>query len=482
MHRSLKHERHTRVLDNAGRSLGGCMVDRTIFDGVIRAIIALVTLLLGGYADAHGVIPTQPQTVPGYTNGTYPECGITTTPGALFQCVGDWLTIKPSSGNHSGSLWSVTKVVEVALAPDATPADATYGSGTWKVTWTCTNSGGGYQPSECGWGFSEDSYNAVVVYNTTTTTYDCPALSQTSSAGCICDKGKRPNAGATACVAYSCMPAGSYDAITRPDVEVTSADTHQCIAGCQVVANSVTPSPDGKLWAKWPFKSMGVEQTCGGGSPTSPLSTPVKAQDTTGSSTGTEAPLPCLAGQYAGQVNGANKCIDAVGGEQVTSKDTIAPDGTIQRETTHCVSGSCTTTKETVNPDGSVTAVGTVIGATGVGAPGATDGSGSGKGGAGDGVGDCEGDDEAKAKCAELGTVEAVPVENKDPPLAITPSASMGPSAGGCPAPRTAAIMGQTFSFSWQPFCDVANGIRPVVVGLAWVTAIFGFMGIGRKD
>jgi hypothetical protein len=34
---------------------------------------------------------------------------------------------------------------------------------------------------------------------------------------------------------------------------------------------------------------------------------------------------------------------------------------------------------------------------------------------------------------------------------------------------------------SWEPFCQFADGIRPIVIAFAWITAILGFMGLSRK-
>lgn len=323
--------------------------------------------------------------------------------------------------------------------------------------------------------------STIGAYYETQTTYQCPANSLEAGTGCICNLGYKVSG--SSCVPYACHPAGSYDAVTRPDVEVTTRDTHQCVGGCQVIATGVNPSPDGKLWAHWPYYYLGADKMCGGGTATAPLGDPLKPEDSTGSSTGEEAPLPCEAGQYSGQVNGVDKCIDAVGGDTVTSKDVVNPDGTIDRATTRCVSGGCVTTTERINADGTKTPGSTTIGGSDVDAPGEGDGDGSSSGGGGgpDGEEACP-EGSQRAGCMGLGELVAEGIPNSSPGLGITPVAAMGAAAAACPAPRTVTLMGQSFSFPWQPFCDLADGIKPVVVGLAWVTAIFGFMGIGRKD
>jgi hypothetical protein len=79
----------------------------------------------------------------------------------------------------------------------------------------------------------------------------------------------------------------------------------------------------------------------------------------------------------------------------------------------------------------------------------------------------------------------AVPLVNTNTTMTITalPVSDVYAGNSACPAPMTASILGgQSLSFSWQPMCTFADGIKPVVIGLAWVGAMFAFMGIGRKE
>jgi len=52
----------------------------------------------------------------------------------------------------------------------------------------------------------------------------------------------------------------------------------------------------------------------------------------------------------------------------------------------------------------------------------------------------------------------------------LTPETISG-GAGSCPAPIEVSAVGQTLSFSYQPVCDLATGIRPVVLILGWLAA-----------
>jgi len=84
--------------------------------------------------------------------------------------------------------------------------------------------------------------------------------------------------------------------------------------------------------------------------------------------------------------------------------------------------------------------------------------------------------------CAKLGTApEAKPVPNEERQLAIQPDTGWGEGGGSCPAPKTVQVHGFQLSMPFDLLCDFASGIRPVVIGLAWLAAAFTFMGLGRR-
>lgn len=85
--------------------------------------------------------------------------------------------------------------------------------------------------------------------------------------------------------------------------------------------------------------------------------------------------------------------------------------------------------------------------------------------------------------CAKLGEPgQATPVPNETKTLTIAPENGFGPSGGSCPPPRTVEVAGLTLSMPFDLLCDFATGLKPVIVGLAWLTAAFTFMGIGRRS
>ncbi|MBN9626045.1 virulence factor TspB C-terminal domain-related protein [Acidovorax sp.] len=84
--------------------------------------------------------------------------------------------------------------------------------------------------------------------------------------------------------------------------------------------------------------------------------------------------------------------------------------------------------------------------------------------------------------CKTLGgPVEAKPVPNENKDMTITPDSGWGQGPGACPAPKSVTVHGFTLQMPFDLLCQFANGIRPVVIGLAWLAAAFTFMGIGRR-
>lgn len=87
--------------------------------------------------------------------------------------------------------------------------------------------------------------------------------------------------------------------------------------------------------------------------------------------------------------------------------------------------------------------------------------------------------------CAKLGDIEAQDVPTQEKTLQITPESGFGPANGTCPAPAQAMVgipgYKVAVEFSWQPMCDFANGIRPVVLAVAWLAAALMFVAAVRE-
>ncbi|WP_167481102.1 virulence factor TspB C-terminal domain-related protein [Acidovorax cavernicola] len=77
--------------------------------------------------------------------------------------------------------------------------------------------------------------------------------------------------------------------------------------------------------------------------------------------------------------------------------------------------------------------------------------------------------------------LQPLPVKNKEVPLALNAEGGF-PTGGSCPQPKVVQLMGQTFSFSMQPLCDFASGIKPLLIGFAWLSAALVFLGVARRE
>ena len=85
--------------------------------------------------------------------------------------------------------------------------------------------------------------------------------------------------------------------------------------------------------------------------------------------------------------------------------------------------------------------------------------------------------------CWKEGEPENVDLETDTKNVVITPQGGWGPDTGSCPQPRKHVLKnGYTVQMSWEPVCDGAGMFRPVVLGLAWLAAIYAFLAMHRKS
>lgn len=74
-----------------------------------------------------------------------------------------------------------------------------------------------------------------------------------------------------------------------------------------------------------------------------------------------------------------------------------------------------------------------------------------------------------KPEGQDFGTVEDSDLGNKTVNVAINPVSVGG--AGSCPAPSPMVLHGQTYFFEWTTYCNFANGIKPILLAFAWLSA-----------
>ncbi|MGY4025870.1 virulence factor TspB C-terminal domain-related protein [Aeromonas rivuli] len=87
--------------------------------------------------------------------------------------------------------------------------------------------------------------------------------------------------------------------------------------------------------------------------------------------------------------------------------------------------------------------------------------------------------------CAELGTLEDEPITPVEIPFQITPQSPWGSDNANCPAPKVISLStGGVVEITYQPTCDFLAGIRPAVLALAFLAALYIALGIpvGKGD
>lgn len=88
---------------------------------------------------------------------------------------------------------------------------------------------------------------------------------------------------------------------------------------------------------------------------------------------------------------------------------------------------------------------------------------------------------EANCKTLKPGTpTEGAPVGERKVQLNFN-TVSVG-AGGSCPADKTAVIHGITIRMPFTALCELASGVRPVVIALGWLVAGFIVFGYGKKQ
>lgn len=85
--------------------------------------------------------------------------------------------------------------------------------------------------------------------------------------------------------------------------------------------------------------------------------------------------------------------------------------------------------------------------------------------------------------CAPLGNApDKEAVQNREINVQVNPESGFGPETGTCPAPRTLNLHAGPISMPYGLVCDLANGIRPLIVAGAFLAAAMMVVGVGRKS
>ena len=82
--------------------------------------------------------------------------------------------------------------------------------------------------------------------------------------------------------------------------------------------------------------------------------------------------------------------------------------------------------------------------------------------------------------CKKLEELEPEDLENRTVDVSLKPADGFA-RAGHCPADRVMTVLGQQVTFTWAPVCDLARGVRPVVVAFAALAAVGIVVGASRR-
>lgn len=172
--------------------------------------------------------------------------------------------------------------------------------------------------------------------------------------------------------------------------------------------------------------------------------------------------------QDQGTVNGKFVCLDRATTTTTTTAPPVTnPDGSVTETTTSSDSktGTDTVTTKTTAPDGTVTTSTTTQ---------PTPGTSTEFCKANPSDPTCRKDDIPWGDIPEAGIIPT-----HDVPVSTTYTVIGG--EGFCPADTSISFLGQSLTWSYGPICTFAEMIRPLVIGLAWLS--FGFIivgGLGR--
>ena len=81
--------------------------------------------------------------------------------------------------------------------------------------------------------------------------------------------------------------------------------------------------------------------------------------------------------------------------------------------------------------------------------------------------------------CAELDQPVADDLETEERGGPIMPDSGWGAESATCPQPRILTVQGRQIPIPYTLFCTYMEGIRPLVIAMAWLSA--GFILLGRK-
>lgn len=85
--------------------------------------------------------------------------------------------------------------------------------------------------------------------------------------------------------------------------------------------------------------------------------------------------------------------------------------------------------------------------------------------------------------CKPLDDVPDSELEKKENSFSLNPVSGFGADSASCPVPQTLFTRGgQAITWDWGKFCQFAQGMRPLIIGFAWLAAIAMVVAVGRRN
>lgn len=79
--------------------------------------------------------------------------------------------------------------------------------------------------------------------------------------------------------------------------------------------------------------------------------------------------------------------------------------------------------------------------------------------------------------CAELDTPPDTDLPTSEKSISVTPDSGWGADNATCPQPRVLHVQGQEILIPYDLFCMYMQGLRPIILAMAWLSAAFILVG-----
>lgn len=79
--------------------------------------------------------------------------------------------------------------------------------------------------------------------------------------------------------------------------------------------------------------------------------------------------------------------------------------------------------------------------------------------------------------CAKMDEPHEEELPQEEKPIEITPDSGWGADGASCPAPKMISVQGRQIAVPFDLFCKYMDGMRPIILAMAWLSAAFILVG-----